>query len=85
MRASTLFWFTAASATGYAAASRLMAMDEASLATLPEPVRGPAASLRTRLLAARERAESAWHEGMAERESAQRDLMREYEQRSGHS
>ena len=85
MRASTLFWLVATSVAGYAAARRLMAMDEAALAALPEPVRGPASTVRGRLLSVRANVDGGWREGVAERDGAQRDLMREYEQRSGHS
>ncbi|MSQ31604.1 MAG: hypothetical protein EXR64_06285 [Dehalococcoidia bacterium] len=85
MRASMLFWLAAASAAGYAAARRLMAMDEAALGALPEPVRGPASTLREPLLGARASVASGWREGVEERDGAQRDLIREYERRSGHS
>ena len=85
MRASTLFWLAAASAAGYAAARQFMAMDEAALAALPEPVRGPASTVRKRLLRARASAEEGWREGVAERDGAQRDLLREYQRRSGHA
>ena len=85
MRASTLFWLAAASAAGYAGARQLMAMDEAAVAALPEPMRGPAAHLRGHLLSARERVDGGWREGTAERDGAQRDLTREYQRRSGHA
>jgi len=83
MRSSTLFWLVAASAAGYLASRRLMEMPESDLAMLPEPAREPAARVRTRLLAARARAEAGWRDGVDARNAAQRDLTQEYEHRSG--
>ena len=82
MRLSTLLLTAAAAAAGFAAARRLMG-PPLDLDRLPEAARGPIEWARARLLRARARAAEALREGTAERDAAQRELMREYYHRSG--
>ena len=84
MRSSTFLVLTGAVVAAYAGARWLMG-PEAQLERLPAPVRGPAAGARGRLLRARAHVNDALREGAAERDTAMRDLMREYHHRSGRS
>ena len=81
MRLVTFLLTTSAAAGAYVAARRLM--DDATLIEqLPSAIQAPASAVRARLLAARESLAEGFREGRAEREAAERELMREYQQRA---
>lgn len=83
MRLSTLLIAHAGIAAGFVAARQLLATDEATLDALPEGVRGPLRSARTRLERVRSRAETGLQEGRQEAAAAQDALMAEYLRRAG--
>ena len=84
MRLTTLLVVTGAAAAAYAGARRLMG-PVSNLERLPPPARAPLEATRSRLLSARARVAEALREAETERDRAQRDLTREYRERSGHS
>ena len=81
MRFLTLLLTTGAAAGAYVAARRLMA-DESVVQRLPVPAQSAATRLRAKLLDVRAVVEEGVREGRAEREAAERELTREYHDRS---
>ena len=82
MRLTSLLVLGAGLAGGFALANRLLG-DEHFTDTLPEQVRPQAEQARQKLLRARSRAAAAWREADIERAQAERELLLEYERRSG--
>ncbi|MQA00901.1 MAG: hypothetical protein GEU80_16545 [Dehalococcoidia bacterium] len=82
MRLTTLLMVGAGLGGGYVLARRLLD-DEHFADTLPEQLRPQALQTRQRLLRARARAAEAWREADEERARAERELLIQYEHRSG--
>ena len=76
------FLLTSAAAAGAYVLGRWLMDDETVIAGLPEPLKGPATGLRTRLFRATTTVADGFREGRAEREAAQQELMQEYHRRA---
>ncbi len=81
MRFTTILAANIGAAVGFVAARQLLAPG-ADLERLPEGMRGPVVAARSRLLRARARFAVGLNEGAAERDEAERELRREYGERT---